>query len=172
MSLATACSSCSSSTAAISRRSALLPAQRCGFAAAGRQRRQHVAASLDSATVTAVTQQAVAFVAVLGGEAAFTGLTTDASTPGRPTVPATMGGVLGTLLAAVLVQQEGAVGTAGCVVGALAGAAMLSVMIQRVQKTPYNPEDWPGAKAWPATMGLISFFSLNVFFQALRMALE
>lgn len=36
-------------------------------------------------------------MAVLGAEAAFTGLTTDASTPGRPTVPATMGGVLGTL---------------------------------------------------------------------------
>lgn len=32
-----------------------------------------------------------------------------------------------------MVQQEGVVGTAGCVVGALAGAAMLSVMIQRVQ---------------------------------------
>lgn len=35
--------------------------------------------------------------------------------------------------AAGLVQQEGPLGTAGCVVGALAGAAMLSVMIQRVQ---------------------------------------
>lgn len=35
--------------------------------------------------------------------------------------------------AVALVQQEGSVGTAGCVVGVLAGAAMLSVMIQRVQ---------------------------------------
>jgi hypothetical protein len=25
----------------------------------------------------------------------------------------------------------------------------------------------PGPKAWPAGMGLISFFALNVFFQAL-----
>lgn len=30
-------------------------------------------------------------------------------------------------------QQEGGVGTVGCVLGVLAGAAMLSVMIQRVQ---------------------------------------
>lgn len=44
--------------------------------------------------------------------------------------------------------------------------------LQRVQKTPYNPADWPGAKAWPATMCLISFFSLAVFFQALTAALN
>lgn len=28
--------------------------------------------------------------------------------------------------------------------------------------------DWPGPKAWPATMTLISFFALNVFLQGLR----
>lgn len=28
--------------------------------------------------------------------------------------------------------------------------------------------DWPGPKAWPAGMALISFFALNVFIQALR----
>lgn len=36
-------------------------------------------------------------VAVLGGEAAFTGLSTDASTPGRPTLAETLTGVAGTL---------------------------------------------------------------------------
>ncbi len=39
-------------------------------------------------------------------------------------------------------------------------------------QTPYDPNEWPGAKAWPATMGLISFFSLSVFFQALVAALQ
>jgi hypothetical protein len=39
----------------------------------------------------------VSAVAVLGAEAAFTGLTTDASTPGRPTVGQTLAGVAGTL---------------------------------------------------------------------------
>jgi hypothetical protein len=41
-------------------------------------------------------------VAVLGGEAAFTGLTTDASTPGRPTVPETLIGAGGTLAVRLL----------------------------------------------------------------------
>jgi hypothetical protein len=27
-------------------------------------------------------------------------------------------------------------------------------------------------QAWPATMGLLSFFALNIFFQALREALQ
>jgi hypothetical protein len=36
-------------------------------------------------------------VAVLGGEAAYTGLSTDSSRPGRPTVPGTLLGVAGTL---------------------------------------------------------------------------
>ena len=34
--------------------------------------------------------------------------------------------------------------------------------------TEQDDSDWPGPKAWPATMGLISFFALNVFIQALR----
>ena len=74
--------------------------------------------------------------------------------------------------AAAAASQDGFVCTAGCAVGALAGAAMLSVMIQRALKTPFNPNDFPGAKAWPATMGLISFFSLAVFWQALVAALK
>ncbi|KAL4444249.1 hypothetical protein ABPG75_011986 [Micractinium tetrahymenae] len=111
-------------------------------------------------------------MAVLGGEATFTGLTTDASTPGRPTVQRTLLGVAGTLGAVAMVRQDGFLGSAGCAVGALVGAAMLTTMIQRTQQTPYNPNDWPGAKAWPATMGLISFFSLSVFFQALVAALK
>ncbi len=30
-----------------------------------------------------------------------------------------------------------------------------------------NGEDWPGNKAWPAVLALISFFSLAAFAQAL-----
>ncbi len=50
--------------------------------------------------------------------------------------------------AAVLVQQEGALGTAGCVVGALAGAAMLSVMIQRVQVRSRCVQVLHSSKGW------------------------
>ena len=54
-------------------------------------------AALDSSTVIAVMQQAAAYAAVLGGEAAFTGLTVPAGTPGRPTIPLTLAGVVFTL---------------------------------------------------------------------------
>ena len=30
-----------------------------------------------------------------------------------------------------------------------------------------NPRDWPGPKVWPATLGLFSFFAINIFGQAL-----
>ena len=30
-----------------------------------------------------------------------------------------------------------------------------------------DPKDWPGPKAWPATLALISFFAVNVFGQVL-----
>ncbi|KAI3426982.1 hypothetical protein D9Q98_006926 [Chlorella vulgaris] len=167
-----ACSSSFSSRLApcSSRLRALQPAQR---RAGGRRRGLAPAvAALDSMTVTAVSQQAIAFVAVLGGEAAYTGLSTDSSRPGRPTVPGTLLGVAGTLGATGLLQQEGLVGTVGCVVGVLSSAAMMTIMIQRTQQTPYNPNDWPGAKAWPAVMALISFFMLSGFFQALTAAVK
>ena len=28
-----------------------------------------------------------------------------------------------------------------------------------------DPREWPGPKAWPATLALISFFAVNVFGQ-------
>jgi hypothetical protein len=46
------------------------------------------------------------------------------------------------------------------------------MLLQRTQQTPYNPNDWPGAKAWPAVMALISFFMLSGFFQALTAAVK
>jgi hypothetical protein len=45
---------------------------------------------------------------------------------------------------------------------------MMAYCIKRVTETKGDETDWPGPKAWPATMGLISFFALNVFIQALR----
>ena len=33
-----------------------------------------------------------------------------------------------------------------------------------------DPREWPGPKAWPATLSLISFFAVNVFGQALLRA--
>jgi hypothetical protein len=33
-----------------------------------------------------------------------------------------------------------------------------------------DPREWPGPKAWPASLALISFFAVNVFGQALLRA--
>lgn len=35
-----------------------------------------------------------------------------------------------------------------------------------------DPSAWPGPKAWPASLVLVSFFSVNICFQALLKALD
>lgn len=35
-----------------------------------------------------------------------------------------------------------------------------------------DPSAWPGPKAWPASLILVSFFSINICFQALLKALD
>lgn len=72
------------------------------------------------------------------------------------------------LQGAVLLNQAGSVGTVGCGIGFVATAYLLYVYSIRVRDTPYNPNDWPGAKAWPAVMGLLAFFALAANFQGLR----
>jgi hypothetical protein len=47
-------------------------------------------AALDPSAALAVSQQVAAYAAVVGGEAAYTGLNTPATTPGRPSVPITL----------------------------------------------------------------------------------
>lgn len=54
-----------------------------------------IQAALDSQAAFAVSQQAAAFAAVVGAEAAFTGLTTDTNKQGRPGIVPTIGGVAG-----------------------------------------------------------------------------
>lgn len=47
-------------------------------------------AALDPSAALAVSQQVAAYAAVVGGEAAYTGLNTPAATPGRPSIPTTL----------------------------------------------------------------------------------
>jgi len=140
--------------------------------------------------------------AVVGAEAAFTGLNTATDMPGRPQVTTTLVGIGGVVLVryivlprllrfrvrfsvlnvcqgtkifwhilivqgAAILSQAGSVGTAGCAIGCAASAFMLYVYGLRVRDTPYDPNDWPGAKAWPAAMVLISFFALAANTQGL-----
>lgn len=44
---------------------------------------------------------------------------------------------------------------------------MFAACVDRVRKLEYSDGDWPGPKAWPSGMALISFFALSVFWQSL-----
>lgn len=69
------------------------------------------------------------------------------------------------LQGAGLISQGDRVGTIGCAVSLLTAAFMMTYYVGRVKDTPYDPNDWPGAKAWPAVMILISFFEFAASFQ-------
>lgn len=125
-------------------------------------------AILETTVAEAVTQQATAFALVLAAEAAFSRSNVPESDPGAPSVPLVAAGVGGTLAAAALVGNGGGlIPTIGLVVGLGVSGFMMYVNIQRALNLQYDDGDWPGPKAWPGGMGLISFFAVTVFLQAL-----
>ncbi|KFM25606.1 hypothetical protein F751_2448, partial [Auxenochlorella protothecoides] len=121
----------------------------------------------------AVSQQAVIYVAVLGGEAAYNGFSISAGTPGRPSIGWTLVGTAGLTTASSVVMRVGGKGTSvplqtiGSAAGLAISGAVLFYFIKRIQSTPYNDREWPGARAWPATMSLLTFFILAAYAQAL-----
>jgi hypothetical protein len=52
-------------------------------------------------------------------------------------------------------------------VGVVSCAALIFINIKRASDLEYTDNDFPGPKAWPAGMTLLSFFALSAFFQAL-----
>lgn len=71
------------------------------------------------------------------------------------------------LQAAALVGNGGGlIPTIGLVVGLGVSSYMMYYNIKRAVDLKYDDGDWPGPKAWPGTMGLISFFAVTVFLQA------
>jgi hypothetical protein len=61
----------------------------------------------------------------------------------------------------------GLIPTIGLVVGAGVAGYMVFYNAVRARDLQYDDRDFPGPKVWPAGMGLISFFALAVFMQAL-----
>lgn len=114
-------------------------------------------------TAAAVAQQAVAFAMVLAGEAAFSRSQVPASDPGRPVVPVVAGGIAGSVGAALLLKAGA--GGAGIAVGLVSSGAMIAASLLRAVRLQADDDDWPGPKAWPAGMALISFFALMSFVQ-------
>lgn len=128
-----------------------------------------VKAYIDPAVSFAVSQQAAAFAVVLAAEGAYTRSRLPESDKGRPSIQIIGGGV-GAIAFSLLLVLSGKdfLENIGFVAGFLASGAMMVYNVQRFTNTETDDGDWPGNKAWPATMTLISFFALNVFLQALR----
>ncbi|GLC42895.1 hypothetical protein PLESTB_001435500 [Pleodorina starrii] len=126
-------------------------------------------AYVEASTSYAVLQQAVAYAVVLGAEGVYTRSQLPEGTPGRPEVLPVAGGVGATLAVSALVAANNdLLFTPAFIVGLISSGAMLAYTVKRTIDTKQDDSDWPGPKAWPATMALISFFALNVFIQAIR----
>eukprot|EP00877_Chromochloris_zofingiensis_P001398 jgi/Chrzof1/11259/Cz05g29220.t1 len=135
-----------------------------------RQRTLPVTAALNPEVVGAVTQQATAFAVVLLAEGAYARSYLPESDKGRPQIPALAAGAGATLAAAALVSagvDSSILGAVGLVAGLVAASAMLFYNVRRFLDLEYEDADWPGPKAWPGGMALISFFAVSIFFQAL-----
>ncbi|CAL5228429.1 g11563 [Coccomyxa viridis] len=124
-----------------------------------------IQASLDQSAFLSVFQQGVAFVIVNLGEGIYTRSQLEAASKGRPSI-----GILllsnVALVAGLYLLAMGQT-KAGLAVGTTTSAALLLLDIKRAYDVEDDPKEWPGPKAWPATLALISFFAVNVFGQAL-----
>lgn len=126
-------------------------------------------AFLDGTAATSVIQQGVAFAAVLAAETAYTRTKVPEADPGRPElVPCALGvgSVAGST--ALVALGSGLLQTVGLATGLASSIALFFYQLKRFRDLEYTDREWPGPKAWPAGMALISFFALNVFLQGLR----
>ncbi len=55
----------------------------------------------------------------------------------------------------------------GLGIGSLGTAGLAAYSLKRVLDTPFDPEDWPGKKAWPALTLLLAFLATWAFTQGL-----
>ncbi|GBF88325.1 hypothetical protein Rsub_01037 [Raphidocelis subcapitata] len=124
--------------------------------------------ALEASVAAAVSQQAVAYCVALGAEAAISLSQLPEGDKGRPQIPLLAAGIGGTAAAVALVSSgDSPVAPVGLALGLLVCGAMLAVNAKRAMELEYSDSTWPGPKAWPAGMVLISFFALSAFWQAL-----
>ena len=106
-------------------------------------------------------------MAVVLGEGLYQRALIPAGAPGRPVLPVFAGGAAAVAAATALLNAGGADAPA-LVVGGLASVGLLASCVQRALSVQGRAGDWPGPQAWPATLGLISFFSVCIHFGALK----
>lgn len=141
-----------------------------------RPRKQRFAqpqANLDSGTALAVTQQCGSFIFTILGEAAFTRSQLPDGAKGRPSIIPTVGAAAAFAATVGLLNAAGPDGAkAGLALGTLTSLALIVLYAKRAVDTEGDPAAWPGPKAWPASLILVSFFSVNICFGALLKALD
>lgn len=96
-----------------------------------------VTAALEPSSTFAIAQQAAAFAAVAGAEAAYTGTNSREGTPGLPQLTPTLVGCGGATASAVLI---GMIPLVGCLTGLGSSGYMLYTYFQRFKDTPQRPE--------------------------------
>ncbi|CAL8466054.1 g5590 [Coccomyxa elongata] len=127
-----------------------------------------VQAVLDQGAFLSVLQQGAAFVVVSLGEGIYTRSQLKANAKGRPSLIVLISTSLA-LAGALALLTQGQQKT-GLAVGTVASLILLISDIKRAFDVEDDPKEWPGPKAWPVSLSLISFFAVNVFGQALLRA--
>ena len=70
-------------------------------------------------------------------------------------------------LALLLLKIGGPASSIGLVAGLATTGALMYINVKRTTDLAYDDGSFPGPKAWPAVMSLITFFCLMVYVQAL-----
>ncbi|DBA94152.1 TPA: hypothetical protein ACH3X1_001790 [Trebouxia sp. C0004] len=168
------CTRCAHRSFTSWRPSAISRLQQCRRSIQRREQRSaQPQANLDSGTTLAVTQQCGSFIFTILGEAAFTRSQLPDGAKGRPSVIPTVGAAAAFAATVGLLNAAGPDGAkAGLALGTLTSLALIVLYAKRAVDTEGDPAAWPGPKAWPAALILVSFFSVNICFGALLKALD
>ncbi|KAK9795937.1 hypothetical protein WJX73_008894 [Symbiochloris irregularis] len=106
------------------------------------------------------------------GEGFYTRTQMKSDAKGRPSIPVFALSSAAIVGALTLINQSESTAKPGLALGLLASAILFLSYLRRIVDTEHNPRQWPGPKAWPSTLLLISFFSVNIFGQALLKSIQ
>lgn len=126
---------------------------------------------VNPSTALAVSQQETLFAIVLLAETLYARSNAERDDPAKPSLPATLvscAGLLGSVALIYPANEDTA--PIGFGVGFFATALVIYNAIQRLNKTKPNPSEWPGPRAWPITVLVVSVLVLFILFQGLTNA--
>mmetsp|Transcript_21412 Transcript_21412/g.36521 ORF Transcript_21412/g.36521 Transcript_21412/m.36521 type:complete len:170 (-) Transcript_21412:697-1206(-) len=112
----------------------------------------------------AITQQAVAYAAVLGIDVFI-----ERNSQVAPDIKIVGLGIIGTVAAVYLLNSgDESQADAAMIVGLVTTLVMTGYHAKRTVDANDEQVDWPGPKILPGTIAVISFFALNAFIQGIK----